>query len=58
MEQPIPQEKLEGSVFAGLTVYSIDKDKKAPKGAVCKTATQYLDKDGQPLAPPVDLLGE
>lgn len=33
----------------------VNKEDKAPKGAVYRTPTQYLDKNGQPLAPPVDL---
>lgn len=48
----ISQDLLEGTVFAGLAVYSVEDDDQAPEGAVCKTATQYLDKDGQPLNPP------
>lgn len=51
--EPIPQDQLVDSPFAGLTVYPLgDEDDNHPEGAVCKTATQYLDAEGQPLNPP------
>jgi hypothetical protein len=52
MEQ-ISQDLLEGGPLSGLTVYELDEeDDDAPEGAVCKTATQYLNAEGQPLNPP------
>lgn len=46
----IPAEQLVDTPFAGLTVFEAGDD--APEGAVCRTETQFLDENGQPLAPP------
>lgn len=49
---PIEKDLLVGGPFAGLDVFELEEGDGAPDGAVCKTATQFLDDAGNPLNPP------
>jgi hypothetical protein len=55
--EPIPQADLTDTPFAGLTVYRLEESDEAPDDAVCKTATQFLDQDAQPIGPPKQMIG-